>query len=200
MKKSLFLFSALVLLAGMTACKQTGASTDASTDGATTTSRPAAEGEIVFIRLDSLMSNFEMYKELSAVFEERSTKADADITSHGRALERKVMNARERVQKGLVTSREAEQLQNQLGQEEQSFITYRDNLANELAEENDVMMRRINHCIEAFMTEFNAGNRYKMILSTAGGSPVMIADPALDITAEAIERLNAYYTVNKDSL
>jgi outer membrane protein len=202
MKKTLILLSALAFLAlGTTSCKQSGTTGDAASadDAASGQGSPAA-GEIVFIRLDSLMSNFAMYKELSATFEERSTKADADVTSRGRALEREVMAAQDRVQKGLVTQRQAEALQTELAQKQQNFVNFRDNLVNELAEEEGVMMRRINHCIELFIAEFNADNRYKMVLSTAGGSPIMIADPSLDVTAEAIEGLNAYYTVNKDSL
>jgi outer membrane protein len=199
MKKTRILFLALALmLAGITACKPANSTAETAETNETTTS--PAEGEIVFVRLDSLMSNFDMYKELTATFETRSTQVETDLNNRGRSLERDLMSAQEKVEKGLVTSRQAQTLQEELAQKQQNFVSYRDNLVNELAEEEQVMMRRINHCIELFMAEFNAGNRYKMVLSTAGGSPIMIADPALDVTVEAIQGLNAYYTANKETL
>jgi len=201
MKKTLFLFSALALmLAGITACNQSaGTNATSETTEATNRTNPV-EGEIVFIRIDSLMSNFEMYKELGGTFEEKSSKADADLTSRGRSLERELMSAQEKVEKGLVTSRQAQTLQEDLTKKQQNFMAYRDKLVNELAEEEAVMMNRINNCIRLFMEEFNKGNRFKMVISTTAGNPIMIADPSLDVTAEAIERLNAYYTANKASL
>lgn len=198
MKKTLLLCSALALfMAGLASCKQTGAAAGA---GADSLARTSVEGEIVFIRVDSLMANFEMYKELSTSFEARSTKADADLTARGNAFERKAMKFQEDVQKGLLTTRMAQEQQAGLEREQQNLMTFRDNLMNELAEEEGVMMRRINNCIELYMKEFNAGDRFKMVLSTAGGTPVLVADPSLDVTTEAIAGLNAYYTANRDSL
>ena len=202
MRKKLFLFPVLALmLAGITACNQTnGTNESTETTEKTTTGLEAIEGEIVFVRIDSLMSHFEMFKELSTAFEEKSGKAETDLNNRGRSLEREMMSAQEKVEKGLVTSRQAQTLQEDLTRKQQNFVAYRDKLVNELAEEETVMMRRINNCVLLFMEEFNKDNRFKMVISTSGGSPIMIADPSLDVTVEAIKGLNAYYTANKATL
>ncbi|MDL2230488.1 OmpH family outer membrane protein [Alistipes sp. OttesenSCG-928-L06] len=197
MKKTLLLIPALAL--ALTACNQTnnGTTTPATNDASQVTS---LAGEIVYVRIDSLMSNFTMYQELSTAFGEKSSKAETDLTNRGRSLERDMMSAQEKVQKGLVTRLQAAELEEELGRKQQNFVNLRDKLMGELAEEEQVMMNRISNSIEQFMKEFNKDNRYKMVISTSAAGPILIADPALDVTAEAIEGLNAYYAANKESL
>jgi len=197
MKKTLLLIPVLALT--LAACNPTnnGTTTDAAAEPGQITS---LEGEIVYVRMDSLMSNYVMYQELSTTFEEKSGKAETDLTNRGRSLEREMMNAQERVQKGLVTRLQAQELEQELGRKQQNFVNHRDQLLNELAEEEQVMLNRISNSIDLFMKEFNKDNRYKMVISTSAAGPILIADPALDVTAAAITELNAYYEANKADL
>lgn len=201
MKKSLLLLSACaVLFVGLTSCNQqtgTNESTAAATSAGNT---PAVTGSIVYVQMDSLLTNYEMYKELATAFQEKSGKAETDLTNRGRGLEREILSAQDKVQKGLVTSRQAQTLEEELGRKQQSFVSYREQLMNELAEEEQVMMNRIFNSINKFLKEFNNQKGYGMIISTSGGSPVMIADPSLDITTQVLEGLNQYYTTNKEKL
>ena len=198
MKKRLFLIPVLALT--LAACNQTN-TTDTTAATAEGTPRSGlADGEIVYVRMDSLMSSFDMYKELGSAFEEKSNRVETDLTNRGRSLEREVMSAQERVQKGLVTRLQAQSLEEELGRKQQAFMNYRDQLLNELAEEEQVFMNRISNSINLYMQELNKGNRFKMVISTSAGGPILIADPAFDVTAEAIEGLNAYYAANKENL
>ena len=198
MKNFLLLIPALALT--LAACNQTNNGAAATTGTGESSQVSSVHGEIVYVRMDSLMANFDMYKELGSAFEEKSTKAETDLTSRGRSLEREVMSAQEKVQKGLVTRLQAQTLEEELGRKQQNFVNYRDQLLNELAEEEQVFMNRISNTITQFMQEFNQDNRYKMVISTSAAGPILIADPALDVTAEAIQGLNAYYATHKDNL
>ena len=201
MKKTLLLISAFALfLSGLTACNSTNGGAGEAAGTETAASGNPMAGEIVYVRMDSLMSNYVMYRELSASFEERSGKAETDLTNRGRSLEREMMSAQEKVQKGLVTRLQAQSLEEELGRKQQNFVSYRDQLLNELAEEEQVMLNRISNSINLFMKEFNKDNLYKMVISTSAGGPILIADPALDVTADAIRGLNAYYEVHKAEL
>ena len=197
MKKTLLLIPALALM--LAACNPTnnGTTTDSAAEPGQITS---LHGEIVYVRMDSLMSSYVMYQELSSSFEEKSGKAETDLTNRGRSLEREMMNAQERVQKGLVTRLQAQELEQELGRKQQNFVNYRDQLLNELGEEEQVMLNRISNSINLFMKEFNKDNKYKMVISTSAAGPILIADPALDVTAAAIVELNAYYEANKADL
>ncbi|MDR0954338.1 MAG: OmpH family outer membrane protein [Rikenellaceae bacterium] len=201
MKKILFLLSAALLTTAWVACDNQKTASEASETAQTeTTVAPSLEGEIVYVRMDSLMSNYDMYKELNAALETKSTQADNNLTSRGRTLERNMADFQDKVQKGLLTTRQAQDQQDQLLQQQQNYVDYRDQLLNELAEEEQVMMNRITNSILEFMVEFNKDSKYKMIISTTPGGPILNADPALDVTAEAILGLNAFYAVNKERL
>ncbi len=198
MKKNLLLIPMLALtLAGCDPTNQNATATAATGESAT---EYTLQGEIVYVRLDSLMANFDMYKELGSAFEEKSTKAESDLANRGRSLERDVMSAQEKVQKGLVTRLQAQSLEEELGVKQQNFVNYRDQLLGQLAEEEQVLMNRINNAITSYMAEFNKDNTYKMVISTSGGGPILIADPAFDVTAQVIAGLNAYYTAHKEEL
>ena len=200
MRKLLLLLPALAFLAaGMTACNQQSGQTATSGD-ATTERKPAEIGSIAYVQMDSLMAKFDMFVELSTAYQDRSSRAEADLTTRGRRLETSFNSAQERVQKGLVTSIQARDLETQLAQQQQEFVNYRDQLVSQLAEEEQVMLNRIYNSINEFIQDFNKDYRYGMIITTSGGSPILHADPAYDITAEVIAGLNAYYATNKERL
>lgn len=191
MKKILLAAAVLV----MAACGKTGK------DGGATTTDVAAVGEvsnrIAFVRLDSLMAGYNMYTDLSAEFEAKAKAAETDLTSRGRAFERKVTDAQNKIEKGLVTRAEAAQLQETLARDEQNLMQFQSQKQEELAEQNQVMMNKIIYSIEEFIAEYNSDYRYGMILTTTGASPVLHADPSLDITAEVLKGLNDKYAAEK---
>ena len=64
------------------------------------------------------------------------------------------------------------------------------------------MMNQIADAIKTFVDKFNAENGYAMIIATQGDilpSPVVTADPELDITDAILAGLNAEYVQNKNS-
>jgi outer membrane protein len=201
MKKLLLLFPVLAFAAaGMTACNTTGSGSAAGVADSTAHAAAARTGLVAYVQMDSLLARYDMYKELSTSFQDRSTKAESELTTRGRRLESDFASAQDKVQKGLVTSIQARDLEAQLMQKQQEFATYRDQLVGQLAEEEQVMLNRIYNSISEYIKEFNKDYRYGMILTTSGGTPVLHADPAYDITAEVIAGLNAYYAANKENL
>lgn len=156
-----------------------------------------AGGQIAYVQLDSLMTRYDMYTELSAAFEAKAKQAEADLSSRGRSLERKYTDFQNKVEKGLVTRAEAAQLQENLQRESQNFSNVQSQKEQELAEENQVMMNKILNEIQEFIAEYNKDYRYGMIVTTTGSTPVLHADPQLDITADVIAGLNARYKTAK---
>lgn len=197
--KKLFI-AATVLLVAFTACnggsdKSTATSETASAEGST---GPELSGEIAYIRLDSLMANYNMFKDLSAEFETKAKQVEADLASRGRTLEKNYADAQNKMEKGLVTRAEAAQLQENLQRQEQNFYAFREQKSQELAEENAVMTNKIFYSVEEFVKEFNSDYRYGMILTTSGGTPVLHANPSLDITSLVLKGLNEKYASQKN--
>ncbi len=197
MKK--FLIAATVLLAAFTACNNNAnnTATDGETSGTAENVNPEVSSQIAYIRLDSLMAGYDMYKDLSAEFETKAKQVEADLTSRGRTFEKNVADFQNKVEKGLVTRAEAAQLEQNLQQQQQTLYATGEQKQQELAEENAVMTNKIFYSIEEFVKEFNSDYRYGMILTTSGGAPVIHANPSFDITALVLKGLNEKYVSEK---
>lgn len=166
------------------------------------TTETAVAGEpasgIVYFNMDSLVSNYTMFKDLSADFKVKADKIDKELEQKGRSFETKVKSSQEKIEKGLVTRSEAEQMSQELGQEQQQVIAYRDKMLGEMQEEQTVMQNKIFDAIQTYLKKYNAEKNYALILNTnAMTNTVMIGDPSLDITQELIDGLNAEYVPAK---
>jgi outer membrane protein len=188
MKKVFTIAFAMFALA---ACKNTGAG--AGTETTTEDQSVETVYDIAYIQMDSLVTNYDRYIDLSTAFETKATKVQSDLEARARSLQNEMTSFEDKINKGLMTSRDAQAEQTRIQNRGQQFEADRQTHMNELAEEEQVMTNQVMYAIQEYIAKFNADYRYKMILTTSGGSPVMHADPALDITAEIIKGLNDEY-------
>jgi outer membrane protein len=89
--------------------------------------------------------------------------------------------------------------QAQLQQEEQSIMAYRDKAAQDLAKEDGKKTEDVLNNIQAFLKEFNAGDKYDMVIGYSKGGGVLYAKEDLDITKSVLVGLNKKYTEDKKS-
>lgn len=150
-------------------------------------------GQIVYIQIDSILRSYGMAMDLQAEFEEKSNKAQNELNSKGRSLERDARDYQDKASKGLITRSQAADMENSLAQRQQSLMEFREQKLQELSEEENVMMNKISNAIMEFVKEYNAKKGYSMIISSTGANTVLIADPALNITAEVLDGLNEEY-------
>lgn len=197
MKKIIVTVAAVALLA--VSCNNNGQGGGSARTGTDSTVVAEVSSQISYIRLDVLMENYEMVAELSEALEEKASKAETELTSKGRSLERAFADYQEKIEKGLVTRAQAAELQERLQRQEQSFYQHREQVTQELAEENEVMMNNIYHNLTTFIEEFNSDHRYGVILTTSGVTPILSADPRLDITQIVVDGLNERYAREKKS-
>lgn len=153
--------------------------------------------DIAYVQMDSLIANYNRYLDLSGEFETKATKVQSDLESRARRLQNEVMDFQEKVSKGLVTRSQAAQLQEQLEKKGADFETQRQDQVGTLSEEEQVMTNQVLHAIVSYVEKYNADFRYKMILTTSGNSPILHADPALDITEEILTGLNEEYAAEQ---
>ena len=200
MKKVLFPLLAVVIMA--TGCNQnknaSGNEAAPAPDSTSTSSNSTiTEGMIAYVNIDTLVSKYNFYKDLQAEYEAKAKKADNELSSKGRSLQNDVQDFQNKIDKGLVTRSEAVTMQENLEKKQQDFLTHRDKVMNELAEEEQVMLNKIHYNITEYLKEFNKDHRFKVILSTSAGGPILNADPELDITNVVLEGLNSQYVPEK---
>ncbi|MFI3267854.1 MAG: OmpH family outer membrane protein [Rikenellaceae bacterium] len=153
---------------------------------------------IAIINNDSLIANYDFYIDLTGEYEVKAEKIQTELQNKSRALERKMVSAQEKVEKGLVTRTEAAQLEQSLQADQQELIAYRDKVVQELSEEEQVMSNKLRNAIDTYLAKYNETAQFDMILNqNAATSITMIYNPDLDITAEIIKGLNEEYAATR---
>ena len=154
----------------------------------------AAQGGIVYIQLDSLVNQYDMYNDLKSELESKVQAVQEDLTKKGRSFESAVKDFEAKIAKGLLTRSQAEEQQKKLLEREQNLQGLSQQKQMELAEEEAVMMRRVMDAIQTYITKYNQDKGYALILSV----PVLAGDPSLNITQDILAGLNEEYIKSKN--
>jgi outer membrane protein len=152
--------------------------------------------EIVYVNSDSLLTNYDYYKDVRDKFQEKSKKAQADLTAKGTAFQREVA-AYQQGAAGLSAEQRAN-TEERLARKQQELATYNQNagnaLANEEATENDKLYNKVSDYLKVYAKS----KGYKIVLTYSKSSPaVLYADESLDVTKAVVNGLNAEYKKEK---
>lgn len=159
----------------------------------------AAAGDIVYIRLDTLMLQYDMYSDLQSAFDAKAQSVEDDLNKKGRKLESDIKNFENQINKGLLTRSAAEQQQLSLQQRQNDLQNLAAQKQLELQEESQVNLNNIMFAIQSYLEEFNKEHNFAAILTTTEATNVVIVgSPALDITQTVVEGLNAEYIANRN--
>lgn len=155
------------------------------------------EGSTVYVRMDSLLNQYDMYLDLKAELEEKVKKAEADLATKGRAFERDVTDFQDKVNKGLLTRSESQTKADELARREQQLREQQQRVSMELEDSQFVMLNKISQSIDAYVLVYNQEKKYSLIINTTGNSAinssVLWGNPGLDITNDLVKGLNAAY-------
>lgn len=156
--------------------------------------------------------------EMTKSFENKKNSAEKEITKKQTNLQTKANDFQDKYSKGHLTETNAniklqelqkleEEYNNYLAQKDQELGQEQLKLQNSANEEIFVMNNKVNDAINTFIQKYRVENGYAMILisqsdipndgATTLGTPVLSADPSLDITAAVVAGLNAEYNASK---
>lgn len=184
----------IALIVTVAACnKPEDKSTATKAEGTTSVDNKNA---IVYVNSDSLLNNYEYFKELKTKFEGKSKKAEADLKDKGAAFQREVA-AYQQSANGLSADQRA-QTEQRLARKQQELQTYQQNagaaLQNEEAAENEKLYDKVAD----YLKKHAKDKGYKMVLTySKGNSAILFADESLDVTKEVIKGLNEAYKSDK---
>lgn len=152
---------------------------------------------IVYVNIDTLLNNYEYFTDMQQDFTDKQSELEAELNNRSRQYEASAMDAQNKVQKGLVTRREAAELEQQLMAEQQSLLQYRDELTMQLQEEEQVSNRKLINAIMEYLKVYNDDQNYQFIFSNSFGDNVLLANEQLDITYIVLPGLNEQYRAEK---
>jgi outer membrane protein len=183
------------------ACAKSGQSAESkantTTDVAQSTSNSS---KIAYVEVDTIFRHYDMALDLGKTFETKSKQLDAELNSKSKTFQGGVLDFQNKVQKGLITSANAQEVQKQLQTQEQGLYQLREQYQSQLAEEGQVNQRQVLHSIMDYLKEYNKTKGYHYIFANSFPSSILYADSTLNITKEVIEGLNAKYKVTKPAV
>ncbi len=161
---------------------------------------PANGNRIAYVNVDSLLNGYDYYFDLQKRFNERQKEMESELSTRSRKLEKSAASLEQKFQKGLMTRSQYQQEGQALMQEQQSLMQRRDQLTTQLAEEEQVLHRRLMDNIMQYLKEFNKKRQYQLILSNTFGDNLLYAKDSMNITNEVTKGLNEEYIEKRDEL
>lgn len=155
-------------------------------------------GNIVYVNMDSLYNRYDEYVDLKAQMDEKQKRMSVELSQKGASFENKAADFQDKVQKGLLLRSDAEKMQQQLLAEQQNLAKLNENMQNQLAEELQVINRKLYNNIVEFLSEYNKDGRFKFVFSHAYGGSLLYVNDSLDITHDVITGLNEKYRKSKN--
>ncbi|MBR3743605.1 MAG: OmpH family outer membrane protein [Bacteroidales bacterium] len=174
--------------------KKTGEPADLTDTEAIT----ATAGDIVYLQLDSLIVNYDMYNDLMTAFQTKVQGIQDDLAKRGRRLESDAKAFENQYQKGLLTRSAAEEQSNKLAQRQQNLQNDAAKKDQEIQEEQAVLNNKVYYAVKDFIERYNEDHQFALILTTsAATNTVLNENPGLDITADVLKGLNEEYIKNR---
>lgn len=160
----------------------------------------AQAGDVVYVQIDSLLMNYDMYNDEMTAFQSKVQGIQEELQKKQRRLESDAKSFENQVQKGLLTRSAAEEQQNKLMQRQQSLQNDAAQKDAEMQEEQAVLNNRVYFAVKEFIEKYNAEHQYSLILTTSGvTNTVLNENPGLDITSDVIKGLNEEYIKNRNN-
>lgn len=183
---AIFALSAIVV-----SCNKEQAKNEASKTGTT-----ANTLDVVYVNSDSLLTNYEYFKAVQKVFEDKSKKAQADLQAKGAAFQREVAAYQQNA--GSLSADQRASTEERLARKQQELATYNQNAGNALANEEASENEKLYNKVADFLKVHAKEKGYKIVLTYSKSNPaVLYADESLDVTKQVLEGLNAEYKKNK---
>lgn len=193
MKKYLIL--AMVAALGFTSCGNNKETTETQTSENVSNN---AEGlRIAYVELDSLMSQYQLYKDYETVLTRKGTDIQNTLAQKQRKLESNAAAMQRKYENnGFQTRDELERAQQSIQQQEMELQQLAAKLNNEFNEEQARINEEARDSIQAFLKIYNKTKKYDYVMIKAGDN-LLIANPRYNITKDIVNGLNKRYNVKK---
>jgi outer membrane protein len=158
----------------------------------TAAANPLAEGKkIVYVNTDSLLTNYQFYKDTQKEFENKGYRLQVDLGNKERALQNELGAIQQRAQS--MTQVELQAADITLKKKGSDLQTYSQQQQQKLAEEQTKRVDEIYSAIRDHIKSLNKGNKYEYVLGYAKGGGILFADESVDVTKAIVTGLNDAY-------
>lgn len=193
MKKITFAIASLLILS-TAACSGNDKEQAATQDKAKTDAKADAKTSLINIRYideDTVSAHYNFAKDLK----EQSIRSFSRLESAKNAKEKEIQTLGQQIQQkmqsnGYLTEDSYKADMTKLSRMQESAQAYLGNLQHNIEQEMIQQQQTLNDSLQSFIKDYNKTHGYDAILYKSAG---VYYNPALDITNEVIEGLNARY-------
>jgi outer membrane protein len=147
---------------------------------------------IVFVNSDTLLNNYEYYKDIKAKLLDLSQKAQAEIAAKGEAFQKEVIAYKKKVSSLNLAQRTAKE--KALANEQQHLQDLSQNTAKQLQEEQEEQNSKLYDKLADYLKTYCKTKGYKIVLTYSKANPSMLyGDDSLDVTKDVLAGLNEAY-------
>ncbi len=170
------------------------------TNGASTnTSKNTPSGEFAYVNTDTLLSQYDYYKELRDDFIAKKEQAEAQLVQRRKQFGANYQSLEKRAKAGLLSQKDLESAQVDLQNQEQEIMRYEQDLTGGFMEQERLMNDSIYKAITEYIAIYNKDQKYKMIFGYQAGVGILYADKGMDITPDITKGLNEAYKKKKEA-
>lgn len=154
--------------------------------------------KIAYVLIDTLTSQYELYKEASENFQNKRNNAEATITKKGQNFAMQLEQFQNKLRANQLTQMQAEKEQARLAKLQQDLQDSEVSLSASLQEEYQKELQALTDTIQTFMSVYAKGKGYDFVLCKSSGiDNVLYANEEYDVTAEVVAALNEKYFTQK---
>jgi outer membrane protein len=146
---------------------------------------------IVFVNSDSLLDNYEFFKDIKTRMESKEDSIDNLIKAQASRLESEIV-AYQKDAPGM-TDQQRMVKEEELMKKQQALGDRRKELLNILEEEEGTLNDSLYAKLQLFLKDFNKDKNFSFILSYQRGGGILHANDSLNITNEVVKGLNERY-------
>lgn len=168
-----------------------------------TTNETAQQGEtvgikIAYVELDTLMSQYQLYKDYSEVLTRKGNNIQNTLAQKQRALESHAAAVQKKYESnGFTTRDEVERAQASIDKEQRDLAELADRLQSEFAMEQARINEEARDSIQSFLKRYNKTKKYDYVMVKAGDN-LLVANPKYNITNDIVKGLNKRYKIKPE--
>jgi outer membrane protein len=169
---------------------------NSSTVGSASTTKTADGKRIVFVNTDSLLTNYQFYKDAQKEFENKGYRLQVDLGQRERALQAELQAIQQRA--SAMTQVQLQAADMTLKKKGAELQQYSQQKQAELGQEQAKKNEELYNNIREYVGKVNNQNKYEFVLgySKVGGG-ILFADASVDVTQKLVEGLNKEYAAKK---
>lgn len=162
----------------------------------TITAQPATAGEavagdtrIATINIDSMQNNYTLFVNKKKELEQKQKQMESTLERKGKELQADYAAAQQ--QAATMTQQQLGETEQRLQKKQADIQQLQSQLTGDLQNQLEQFNKELKDSLDSFLKDYNASNKYTVILSIVEGGQVLYAEPQYDITGDAITGMNA---------